>query len=539
MPDPAALVPFAEASRPAAEVPLASYRGAAANRLVPLCWPEGTPSFQIDATRPVFAIGSCFARNIEKSLIAAGCEVPLFHFAMSADEWGGEIHQIVNKYTPATIHNEISWCHGILMRGDGFQPSDADPMLYDIGDGMVVDGGLTGFRPISRERAILRREAVFDYFSRAFEADVVIITLGYIESWWDSARQRFIEQVPMNRQLLRTNREDFHFCRLSYEQSKQLLEQSLALLNSIGGPKKILITTSPVPLASTFTRDDVIVANSYSKSLLRTVSGALVAERDDMDYFPSYETVTLSKDWSVYAWDKRHVSDALIAQIMDRVIARYFINLPEAGQKMLQSVAKRHAGDLAEAARLATEVAALTPAVAEVWAHLARCHADMKDWPVAVAAMGRALALVPGHAGYLTQYVGACIENRQYAEALAAAEAYHAHTPKSPAAERALARGLCYAGNTGAAFDIINRMLEANPVDELAALILSEIHEQRGDLDAALDAARKAQAIKWDHTYYAERVAELEARQAARVETQGVFARVRGMLGLGQKKHAD
>ena len=36
----------------------------------------------------------------------------------------------------------------------------------------------------------------------------------------------------------------------------------------------------------------MLTANSYSKSLLRTVAGQLAQEHRDVDYFPSYELIT-------------------------------------------------------------------------------------------------------------------------------------------------------------------------------------------------------------------------------------------------------
>ena len=44
----------------------------------------------------------------------------------------------------------------------------------------------------------------------------------------------------------------------------------------------------------TFTDHDVITANMYSKSVLRTVAGGVAAANRNVDYFPSYESVMLT-----------------------------------------------------------------------------------------------------------------------------------------------------------------------------------------------------------------------------------------------------
>jgi len=47
-----------------------------------------------------------------------------------------------------------------------------------------------------------------------------------------------------------------------------------------------------VPLTATATGRHVEVASSYSKSVLRSVCGALQEDYKDVDYFPSYEIIT-------------------------------------------------------------------------------------------------------------------------------------------------------------------------------------------------------------------------------------------------------
>lgn len=54
---------------------------------------------------------------------------------------------------------------------------------------------------------------------------------------------------------------------------------------------RFIFTVSPVPLTATRTDNNVLVATMESKSILRSVAGQLAAERDDVDYFPSYEII--------------------------------------------------------------------------------------------------------------------------------------------------------------------------------------------------------------------------------------------------------
>src|SRR5205814_997770 len=74
---------------------------------------------------------------------------------------------------------------------------------------------------------------------------------------------------------------------LDVHESIALLENAIAALTSMA--KKVLLTVSPVPLQTTFTGQDAVVANNYSKSVLRVCAQNLFMKYSNVDYFPSYE----------------------------------------------------------------------------------------------------------------------------------------------------------------------------------------------------------------------------------------------------------
>jgi tetratricopeptide (TPR) repeat protein len=61
----------------------------------------------------------------------------------------------------------------------------------------------------------------------------------------------------------------------------------------------------------------------FSKSVLRTVAGTIAEQHDRVDYFPSYESVMLTKRAEVWTNDLIHVESAFIGQIMARVVSHY------------------------------------------------------------------------------------------------------------------------------------------------------------------------------------------------------------------------
>lgn len=104
----------------------------------------------------------------------------------------------------------------------------------------------------------------------------------------------------------------------------------------------------------------MIVANSYSKAVLRAVAGAICDANAHVDYFPSFESVTLTKQQSVWEPDLIHVAPAFVDRIMARVVQAYAPGLDarriareERVRRFDQCVA---AGDLDEAEALYAEI---------------------------------------------------------------------------------------------------------------------------------------------------------------------------------------
>lgn len=295
----------------------------AQNRLEPECWPEIEPGFALRPGSRVFTIGSCFARNVELHLAALGFDVPTRRFLdenAAANKAGGD--EILNKYTPPSIYQELAWTRRIMERDGIVRDDDVEPFLLELDGGNVVDlqHHLTNQFGVPRARAVEQRRALYGLFENAFLSETVIITLGLIECWLDRASGQYVEFGPYMRS--RNAGKRFAFKRLDFTEALDFTRRSLELLLA-DGPRNVLITTSPVPLARTFTADDVVVANAYSKSVLRAVAGQVAEEYASVDYFPSYESVMLTKQSHVWSNDLRHVEGEFVGRIVGRLCARY------------------------------------------------------------------------------------------------------------------------------------------------------------------------------------------------------------------------
>ena len=278
--------------------------------------PEWPLSFQLTPDAKIFAIGSCFARNVEKALLQKGGQVTSVDPGSDLLELRTNLLTgLLNKYNPISIHQELAWASGHTRFPDnGFIEFDGkyvDPSLRD-----QARKGTMEF--VQARQAQLRR-----YFARAFEADLVILTLGLTETWFDRTTHLALAEVPSPR-LIKQYPDRFACKLLSYPECAKVLQSIYSILQKYGKPKiKVIVTVSPVALERTFSGQDVIVANMMSKSTLRSAAGAFAAAINGVDYFPSYEAAMVSDPKLVWMPDRRTVSDLIVDRIMGEFIRRY------------------------------------------------------------------------------------------------------------------------------------------------------------------------------------------------------------------------
>lgn len=292
------------------------------DRLYPLATPNCSPSFQIKPEDTIFAIGSCFARNVEKSLESVGKRVLSREFELGPiGESIGDAANFFNKYSIQSVTNEIRWA----LERDTFPGAD---LFYEIGKESYSDCQLgTAKLDFPIEEILDFRHRYLDAMQQVATADVVILTLGYVETWYDRKLGLYLNVAPPM-PMLKTEPDRFEFRVLSYSDVLEGLNDFFNLLQKHGKPgQKMLFTVSPVPLLATFRDMDVLVANAYSKSVQRAALDEFLLNKTGADYFPSYEFVTLSNP-SV-AWsrgDFRHVSPDVVHRIMENVLSNYVVD---------------------------------------------------------------------------------------------------------------------------------------------------------------------------------------------------------------------
>jgi hypothetical protein len=282
--------------------------------------PAIEPAFKLQSEDKFFAIGSCFARGIEKALLGRKMEV--LSAAKEFDSFQTVNNQVTglgstNKYNTFSIYNELHWA----LDPEAKFPRES---IVDIGNGLFFDPHVNLTLTLAGLEETLQRRALIQMVNRrAAQCRVVLVTLGLVEVWRDKVTNTFLNCTPLlDARRIYPDRYEVHIT--DFSQNLANLEKTHALLERFGHPDvQIVVTVSPVPLMATFSGQDVVLANTYSKSLLRAVAQQWAATHENVHYFPSYEIVMNSDRAETWEPDLRHVKPKVTNHIMRIFLENY------------------------------------------------------------------------------------------------------------------------------------------------------------------------------------------------------------------------
>lgn len=285
----------------------------ASNRLAdPLVTVKFDKKFPIDKGSSLYAMGSCFAREIEAAFGRENFNV----LSYRKDFFPADLFSGSHEWSPAAFlnrYNTGSMLLEVQRLTDDIVLSDSE--LIQNQDEKALDLHFTGSCYIGDNRIVAaRRRLTYEVGQGILDADIIVFTLGLVEAWFDTECGKYINSSPDLHSLRRSNRFEMHV--LGYEDNLRNLEEAYRLL-SIKNPRaNFVVSVSPVPLQATFTEDDVIVANTYSKSVLRAVANDFCKSKENVLYFPSYEMVLNSDPKLSFKGDRRHVTDPMVSHII-------------------------------------------------------------------------------------------------------------------------------------------------------------------------------------------------------------------------------
>jgi hypothetical protein len=272
------------------------------------------PKFRIEKDDTFFCIGSCFARNIEEYLIYNSRRVLSKRIICPRIEWTGRPNGVVNKFTTASMLNEVEW---------QITAPNIDENLFEQVPTGWLDRQLSSSHPVPLERAKERRAYfVNDYFARMRQASVFVLTLGLVEAWFDARSGKYLNIAP-TMHAVRNDPGRYRVEVTNAQQNLEALEKIRVDILVLSPAAKIIVTVSPVPMNATFSEQDVAVANLRSKSTLRSVAGEFSDRHNNVDYFPTYDMIAMSPRASAYHPDCLHVSDKAVGDMIRLFLKLY------------------------------------------------------------------------------------------------------------------------------------------------------------------------------------------------------------------------
>ena len=243
------------------------WKSVAARAAAPAVLAVGRDRPTISREDAIFCIGSCFAKNIEKKLVGAGFRVLSYPNPNSPAD--ASRLPLPNIFNVMSIVNEFRW--GLTdvppaARSKYHRRRSEFPLRSPFDRRSVPQPRGSG--ATTPRRGDGNHEALS-------ECRIVVITLGLVEVWYDRQVGVYLN-ATLPRFLLERQPERYALRVLGYQECLAGLEQALELLERHGRRNvEVFLSVSPVPLAATFTADDVLIANTYSKSIQMAAADAL------------------------------------------------------------------------------------------------------------------------------------------------------------------------------------------------------------------------------------------------------------------------
>lgn len=282
-----------------------------------------TPKFKVGKTSKIITSGSCFAQHISRRLVDRGytwldaepgpnLEAPeakrKFNYGIFSFRTG-------NIYTANML---LQWLSFAFQRSTPtLEPLIKDGRFYDPYRQQIEPNGFS-----SIDDLLTSREATLDAIRTAFtEADVFLFTFGLTEAWHDVKTGQEYSACPG---VVAGTFDPSHtkLVNHSFGATLRQFRDALRIVNEHRTQNiRVITTVSPVPLTATASDKHVLVATTYSKSVLRSVAGQLSNDSPSVDYFPSYEVVTAPISRGMhYEGNARNVTRAGV----DAVLSHFF-----------------------------------------------------------------------------------------------------------------------------------------------------------------------------------------------------------------------
>lgn len=322
-----------------------SYKGLSLNN----AWARFVTNHEITVERNLsfrdetsfFTIGSCFANELRYALEIRGLTVypkiqPKIHChflpkkkqSFRWGEWDERVH--LQFYNTFSLRQEFEKAFGL------WQQDDADHFVLEDVDGTTFWDPYRRAIHTSTLDGLLDIKHALDNALRdgIHQADTLVVTLGMTETFFRTDNNRAVCQY--NKHFV----DRLQFKQTDFASNMDNIDAICRLYFGTYPERKMVLSVSPVALAQTFARQDVVVANAASKSTLRAVAHEISSKWPNVIYWPSYEACMWGAE--SFEQDMRHVTGARVASIMEAFLEAHCATTDE-------ERASRRAADVAAA----------------------------------------------------------------------------------------------------------------------------------------------------------------------------------------------
>jgi hypothetical protein len=277
-----------------------------------------TKKFAIGRDDKIATAGSCFAQHVSNHLQKNGFSV------MDAEPPPSALSDDVARSFGYKIYSarygNIYTVRQLLQLARDAQSGTVDEADVWEKGGRYFDANRPNIEPQGfdsvEETLALRRQHLASVKRLFAEMDVFIFTLGLTEAWIDKRSGRVYPTAPGT--IAGTYDPEIHeFHNFTAGEIYDDFAEFGRLLRETNPRLRTILTVSPVPLTATAADEHVLLATTYSKSVLRAVAGELSKKFKRIDYFPSYEII--ASPWSrgfFYEPNMRSVSPAGVETVM-------------------------------------------------------------------------------------------------------------------------------------------------------------------------------------------------------------------------------
>lgn len=284
------------------------------------------PKFTLEASDRLATAGSCFAQHISRYMAQVGLAPYIAEPAHTLlTEFGGEVDSYSvfsarygNIYTVRQYLELFRQAAGIIPVIEDFVEQDG--RWFDLLRPSVQKTGFASPAEARADRAyhLGRVKAMFE------SADVLVFTLGLTESWRSLAHGYTYPVCPGTVcGKYDAMQHDFH--NFTCSEIVNDLDAFIDELRDINPSCRLILTVSPVQLVATYTPDNVLIASSYSKSVLRAAAGEVAGKHSHVAYFPSYEIISHAASHGQYlSSDLRDVTERGVRHVMDCFLSSYY-----------------------------------------------------------------------------------------------------------------------------------------------------------------------------------------------------------------------